>query len=149
MQEKETILVSACLLGVKCKWNLADNYNAGVVEYCKDYHVVPVCPEQLGGLATPREPSEHREGRVVTGSGRDVTEEYSRGAAETLRLAQLYGCRYAILKERSPSCGHGRIYDGSFSGVLVPGSGSAAALLEANGITVLGESELGRLPERE
>jgi len=143
------ILVSACLLGINCRYNGVPVVSEDVLALLKRHTLIPVCPEQLGGLATPREPSEHREGRVVTGSGRDVTEEYSRGAAETLRLAQLYGCRYAILKERSPSCGHGRIYDGSFSGVLVPGSGSAAALLEANGITVLGESELGRLPERE
>jgi uncharacterized protein YbbK (DUF523 family) len=141
------ILVSACLLGVNCRYNGVPAPSPAVLALMERHTLIPVCPEQLGGLPTPREPSEHRAGRVVTKSGRDVTEEYGRGAQEALRLAQIFGCRYAILKERSPSCGHGRIYDGSFSGVLIPGSGAAAALLEQNGVTVLGESELELLPE--
>lgn len=103
--------------------------------------LIPVCPEQLGGLPTPRLPSERREGGVFDRGGKDVTAQYRQGAEEVLRLARLYGCTHAVLKERSPSCGSGQIYDGSFSHVLVPGSGVAAELLAQNGITVLGESQ--------
>ena len=106
---------------------------------------VPVCPEQLGGLATPRAPSEQREGRVVSAAGDDVTAQYRRGAEETLRLARLYGCVVAVLKERSPSCGSGQVYDGTFSGTLTAGWGTAAALLRDSGVRVLGESELEQL----
>ena len=99
----------------------------------------------LGGLPTPRAPSEQREGRVVSARGADVTAQYQRGAEEALHMAALYGCTTAVLKERSPSCGSGRIYDGTFSGTLTEGWGTAAALLRANGIRVLGESNLERL----
>ncbi len=111
----------------------------------KKHTLIPVCPEQLGGMATPREPSELRDGRVFSRSGTDVTDFYRRGAAEALRVARLYDCKCAILKERSPSCGHGEIYDGTFSHVRVPGSGVTAALLEENGIKVYGESQLDEI----
>ena len=107
--------------------------------------LIPICPEQMGGLATPRMPAERKAGGVFTENGTDVTVQYGRGAAEALRLAKLYGCTHAILKERSPSCGSGQIYDGSFSRALIPGDGVTAQLLKANGIVVLGESEVGEL----
>ena len=114
-------------------------------ELAKRGLAVPVCPEQLGGLPTPRKPSERRGERVVMNDGRDVTAEYRRGAEEALRLARLYGCTAAVLKEKSPSCGCGRVYDGTFSGTLTDGDGVTAALLKENGIKVYGESELEKL----
>ena len=104
-------------------------------------------PEQLGGLPTPRTPAERIEDRVMTKDGRDVTAEYRHGAEQALHLARLCGCKIALLKERSPSCGSGTIYDGTFTGGLTAGDGVTAALLRENGITVYGESEIGRLLE--
>ncbi len=109
--------------------------------------LVPVCPEILGGLPTPRTPSERQGERVVSKTGADVTAAYRKGAEEALRLARLFGCRKALLKERSPSCGRGQIYDGSFSGRLIPGDGVTARLLEQEGIAVFGESQLQQLLE--
>lgn len=109
--------------------------------------LVPVCPEILGGLPTPRTPSERQGERVVSKTGADVTAAYQKGAEEALRLARLFGCRKALLKERSPSCGQGQIYDGSFSGRLIPGDGVTARLLEQEGIAVFGESQLQQLLE--
>ena len=109
--------------------------------------LVPVCPEILGGLPTPRTPSERQGERVVSKTGADVTAAYRKGAEEALRLARLFGCRKALLKERSPSCGRGQIYDGSFSGRLIPGDGVTARLLEQEGIAVFGEGQLQQLLE--
>ena len=136
-----TILVSACLLGCPCRYDGTAKADPRVLSLMERHTLIPVCPEQLGGLPTPRLPSERREGGVFDRGGKDVTAQYRQGAEEVLRLARLYGCTHAVLKERSPSCGSGQIYDGSFSHVLVPGSGVAAELLAQNGITVLGESQ--------
>ena len=136
-----TILVSACLLGCPCRYDGTAKADPRVLALMERHTLIPVCPEQLGGLPTPRLPSERREGGVFDRGGKDVTAHYRQGAEEVLRLARLYGCTHAVLKERSPSCGSGQIYDGSFSHVLVPGSGVAAELLAQNGITVLGESQ--------
>ena len=136
-----TILVSACLLGGPCRYDGTAKADPRVLALMERHTLIPVCPEQLGGLPTPRLPSERREGGVFDRGGKDVTAQYRQGAEEVLRLARLYGCTHAVLKERSPSCGSGQIYDGSFSHVLVPGSGVAAELLAQNGITVLGESQ--------
>ena len=136
-----TILVSACLLGCPCRYDGTAKADPRVLALMERHTLIPVCPEQLGGLPTPRLPSERREGGVFDRGGKDVTAQYRQGAEEVLRLARLYGCTHAVLKERSPSCGSGQISDGSFSHVLVPGSGVAAELLAQNGITVLGESQ--------
>ena len=138
----ENILISACLLGVCCRYDGESKPIMQTVALMERYHLVPVCPEQLGGLPTPREPSERQGCAVVMKSGTDVTAQYRRGAEQTLHLARLYGCKAAVLKERSPSCGSGRIYDGTFSGRLTSGDGVTAALLKENGITVYGESEI-------
>lgn len=141
----QNILVSACLLGVNCRYNGIEKADQGILDLLKrdDIRLIPICPEQLGGLSTPRMPSEiNTERRVFTKDGRDVTEQYHRGALETLRLAQLYDCSAAILKERSPSCGHGTIYDGTFTGKLTEGDGITAALLLEHDIAVYGETEL-------
>ncbi len=104
--------------------------------------LIPVCPEQLGGLPTPREPAEIREGRVITKSGKDVTENFKRGAEEVLKIAKMFGIKEAVLKQGSPSCGCGRIYDGTFSGKIVEGDGVTVALLKRHGIKVITEEDL-------
>ncbi len=139
------ILVSACLLGAACKYSGGDNYCPQVAALVKDYQLVPVCPEQLGGLPTPRTPAERQGDRVMTKDGRDVTTAYLRGAREALKLAKLFGCDTAILKARSPSCGAQGIYDGTFTGAVIPGSGVTAELLRGAGLRVLTEEELDRL----
>lgn len=135
------ILVSACLLGAKCRYNGKGVLDEHIAALMKKHHLIPFCPEIYGGLPTPRNPAERMGDEVLTKEGRSVTAEYQKGAGEALRLAQLYGCRLAILKERSPSCGHGSIYDGTHSGTLTAGNGVTAELLMRNGITVLGESD--------
>lgn len=137
------ILVSACLLGVSCRWDGGTNGpHPDVAALMSKHNLIPVCPEIMGGLPTPRQPAERRGEVVATRDYQNVTEEFARGAEEALKLCHLYGCRYAILKERSPSCGTGRIYDGTFKGVLTHGYGVAAELLASYGVTVLGESEV-------
>lgn len=140
------ILVSACLLGVCCRYDGTGAANEAVLKLMQNHTLIPVCPEQLGGLPTPREPSERHANRVVTASGEDVTEAFEKGAQEVLKLARLYDCKLAVLKERSPSCGGDLIYDGTFSGRLVEGTGITAALLMRNGIKVVGENGLPELP---
>jgi uncharacterized protein YbbK (DUF523 family) len=141
MSDRSPILVSACLLGVPCRYDGKSQTNERVLALAVSRAVIPVCPEQLGGLPTPRPPAERRGSRIVTQSGEDVTEAFARGAREALRLARLFGCRAAVLKADSPSCGCGRIHDGSFTGRLVPGDGIAAALLKGSGVTVLTEAD--------
>lgn len=139
------ILISACLLGIPCRYDGASKVQPWAEELARCHELVPVCPEQLGGLPTPRDPSERREGRVVMNTGADVTEQYRRGAEAALRLCRMLGCEAAILKERSPSCGHGTIYDGTFTGTLTDGDGVTAELLLRNGIPVYGESQAAEL----
>lgn len=139
------ILVSACLLGAACKYSGGDNFCPKVAALVKDYHLVPVCPEQLGGLPTPRTPAERQGNRVITKDGQNVTAAYHRGAQEAWKLAKLFGCDTAILKARSPSCGAQGIYDGTFTGTVIPGSGVTAELLRDAGIRVLTEDELEQL----
>jgi uncharacterized protein YbbK (DUF523 family) len=136
------ILVSACLAGVPCRWDGADKGNERIIELVGRGEAILVCPEQLGGLTTPRKPSEISGGRVLDREGKDLTAEFRKGAEICLAIAGRYGCREAILKAKSPSCGSGLVYDGSFSGRLVPGDGIAAALLKASGIAVRTEEEL-------
>ena len=141
------ILVSACLLGINSRYCGGGCLNEDVVHLAKDHSLIPVCPEQLGGLPTPRKPDEIRSGRVYEKSGKDNTEEFTRGAEETLRIAILLGADMAILKQNSPSCGSSMIYDGTFSGKKIPGSGITAALLIKNGIRVISEEEIAELKE--
>ena len=137
------VIISACLLGKYCR------YDGNVKEYptirqlCESPHIrlIPVCPEVDGGLSIPRHPAEHSNGRIVTDVGEDVTVAYEQGAARTLAAAQLFQADYAVLKEKSPSCGNGIIYDGTFSHTLVAGDGVAAALLKKSGIHVIGEND--------
>ena len=140
------LIISACLLGEPCRYDGKSKPCEEVETLRGKYLFLPVCPECAGGLPTPRPPAElQADGRVVNREGSDVTEAYHRGAESVLALARREGCTLALLKEKSPSCGKGRIYDGSFSSTLIPGNGVCAALLIENGIEVLGESEIGRL----
>lgn len=137
----EYILVSACLLGTNCKYNGKNNYSEELVEYLKDKAVIPICPEIYGGLPTPRIPSEIVGDRVMNKEGLDVTENFKRGAEETLALAKKFNVHKAILKAKSPSCGFGKIYDGTFSDQLISGNGITAELLQQNGIEILTEND--------
>ena len=136
------ILVSACLAGIRCNWKGMASPSTFVIELVRNGQAIPICPEQLGGLTTPRKPAEQKGNCIITPDGIDLTIEYNRGAAEGLKIAQLFGCKKAILKARSPSCGCGKVYDGSFSGKLITGDGVFAALLKLNGIEVITDEEL-------
>lgn len=140
------LLVSACLLGVGCRYDGRGNPlpHAELDALLQQHQCIPVCPEILGGLPTPRPPAECRGERIVTQTGQDVTAAFQKGAQETLRLVKLFQCQAALLKERSPSCGCGTIYDGSFSHTQVPGNGCTAQALQEAGLPVYGESGLSR-----
>ena len=147
---KEQLLISGCLLGLCCRF---DGESKPLKEeiinrLTERYQLIPVCPEQLGGLATPRDPAEKRGDTFVTQKGVDVTDQYQRGAKETLKIARLLGCQTALMKEKSPSCGCGQIYDGTFSKTLVAGNGATAELLQKNGIAVYGESRIEEVLNR-
>lgn len=139
------LLVSACLLGCRCRYDGAAKPHPAMEALAEQYELVPVCPEQLGGLSTPRPPAERQGDRVVTERGADVTEQYCRGAEEAARLCTLLGCQAAVLKERSPSCGKGQVYDGTFSRTLTDGNGVTADLLAEMGVPVYGESQVEEL----
>lgn len=147
MNGKEALLISACLLGVECKYSGGHNAMAAekIAALRKKYRLVPVCPETAGGLPTPRDPSERRGAAVVSCNGRDVTAEYSKGADIAVSLAEKNGCNLALLKEKSPSCGSGVIYDGTFTGHLIAGDGLTAERLKARGVSVRGESEIDEI----
>jgi len=136
------ILISACLLGMRVRYDGKSKVNEAAVDLLKEHHLVPVCAEVMGGLPTPRVPAERVGERVINWEGTDVTCQYERGAEEIVRLAKMYGCTLAILKERSPSCGHGAIYDGTFTGTLTEGNGVLAQRLIEAGVRVIGESEI-------
>ena len=135
------IIVSACLAGFPCRYDGKKAINPAVQQLVKEGKAIPVCPEQLGGLPTPRSAAEMKEGKVINTDGDDVTEAFEKGAAVVLEIAQQYGCTDALLKARSPSCGKGLVYDGTFSGILTAGNGKTADLLMRNGITVMTEEE--------
>jgi len=135
-------LCSACLLGIKCRYDGKNKPNKKVLELAKKEILIPVCPEQLGGLSTPREPAEQKGKKVITKSGKDVTKNFVRGAKQVLKIAKLFGIKEAILKQRSPSCGCGQIYDGTFTGTIIEGDGVTASLLKKQGIKVVSEEDL-------
>ena len=139
------VLISACLLGCACRYDGKSKPHTAVERLMKKYTLIPVCPEIYGGLPTPRPASEICGTRVVNREGADVTEAYLRGAEETLRIAKLYGCTSAVLKAKSPSCGKGKVYDGTFGGVLTEGDGITVALLLEHGISVFTEDEIAEL----
>ena len=140
-----TVLVSACLLGVPCRYDGQSKRHPLAQELCRRHRVIPVCGEIFGGLPTPRPPAERCGDRVLTEAGADVTAQYRRGAEAALQLARLYNCRAAILKANSPSCGSGTIYDGTFRHRRISGDGLTAALLKANGVQVYNEDTFAAL----
>ena len=135
------ILVSACLAGLHCRYDGKDKSNEHVMRLIAEGKAIPVCPEQLGGLPTPRPCSQIKENRVITEDGEDVTVQFHRGAEEALAIAKLAGAKKAILKSKSPSCGSGKIYDGNFTGTLISSDGIFTALCKRNGIEVVTEDE--------
>ena len=138
------ILISHCSLGEPCRYDGCSRLDRQVIELHRAGHnLVPVCPEVLGGLDTPRAPAELQpDGRVINEDGEDVTEAYLAGARKALEIARENGCTLAVLKARSPSCGSGEIYDGTFTHTLVPGWGVTAKLLREEGILVMDEENL-------
>ena len=136
------ILVSACLAGVRCRYDGEANPSEPVLELVRQGRAIPFCPEVFGGLSVPRLPCELQIGRAIDAEGHDLTDAFRRGAEEGATLAQLAGCAEAVLKARSPSCGSGLIYDGSFCGQLVPGDGVFAAMLKERGVAVRTEEDV-------
>ena len=139
---KEKILISACLLGTPCRYDGRSVRKVDVDALQKKYELIPVCPEVDGGLPTPRTPSERVGDKVLMRDGIDVTSEFLRGAVHAYEMALVNGCKKALMKERSPSCGKDLIYDGSFSGALTERMGVAAEYLAERGIEVFGESDI-------
>ena len=139
---KQNILVSACLLGECCRYDGKSKPCERVITLSDTYNLIPICPEVMGGLPTPRIPSEICGELVLMKDGRNVTRNYNNGAQKALEIAIENACTVAILKEKSPSCGSGLIHNGLFDGGLVEGDGITTQLLKKNGIRVLGESEI-------
>ena len=139
------ILVSACLAGINCKYNGKNNYNEKIFDLVKKGEAIPICPEILGGLTTPRNPSEIKiingKRKVINSLGIDVTKEYEKGAQEVLNFAKKLNVDKVILKDRSPACGYKKIYDGNFNGTLVDGNGILTDLLLKNNIEVISFEE--------
>lgn len=135
-------LCSACLLGIKCRYDSSSTLNKKVVALSRKEILIPVCPEQIGGLPTLREPAEQRNGKVFTKSGKDVTENFLKGAEQVLKIAKLLGIKETIFKQKSPSCGCGKIYDGTFSNKLIKGNGITTELLKKNKVKVVSEEDL-------
>jgi len=146
-------LISACLLGIRCTWSGHNKYkNDRAIELSRVETLIPVCPEQLGGLATPRAPQEIQGGtgedvldgkcKVVNKNRENVTKEFITGAEETLKIGRQLNIKEFIGKSKSPSCGCGQIYDGTFSGRLINGDGVTTALLRRNGIRIIPEEDL-------
>ena len=135
------ILVSACLVGINCKYNGKNNYNERIVELVKSGKAIPMCPEQLGGLATPRACAEIKyiddKRYVFNKNGEDITKEFESGAKEVLNFVKKMNIKKAILQSRSPSCGKGKIYDGEFTGRLIDGNGVLVDLLKENGVEII------------
>lgn len=148
----EMTAASACLCGINCRYNGKNSFNNNVVELFNRGVALPLCPEQLGGLAIPRPPYEITGGtgrdvldgkaRILSRDGIDSTENFIAGAKRFVSIIKALGIKKVILKSKSPSCGYGRIYDGTFTGSLIPGNGVLAELLLQEGIEVIAEEEL-------
>jgi len=135
-------IVSACLAGINCRYDGNSKPNEKVIELVKQGKAILVCPEQLAGLTTPRTPAEEKNEKIITKDGKDLTKEFQKGAQEALKIVKLSNCKEAILKAKSPSCGCGKVYDGSFTGKLISGDGVFTKLLKENNIKVITEEDL-------
>lgn len=131
------IAVSACLLGINYKYNGGNNYSEKLEKLLEKHEIIPICPEVLGGLPIPRDPSEIVNGEVLTNKGKSVDKEFRNGAKKALKIVKESGAELVVLQSRSPSCGLGKIYDGSFTGRLVYGDGVFVKLLKDEGIKVV------------
>lgn len=136
------IICSACLLGIPCRYDGKSKPDKKVLKLLIREVLIPVCPEQLGGMPTPREAAEQNGKKVITYSGKDVTQYFEKGAKEVLKIAKIFDIKEAILKQRSPSCGNGQIYDGTFSKRIIKGNGFTTRLLKKNGIRIISEENL-------
>ena len=136
------VLVSACLLGICCRYDGKSKPNEKVMALAEKETLIPICPEQLGGRPTPRNPVEILNGRVVEKNGVDHTDAFIKGAEEVLKIAKISNIKYAVLKSNSPSCGFKKIYDGTFSKTLIDGNGATAELLSRNGIEIKTEKDI-------
>ena len=141
----EKILISACLVGDKCKYDGHTNYTPLIKDLLEKYELVPFCPEVEGGLPTPRKPSERKGDKVINNAGKDVTRNFQLGAEKALNICKYLNIKIAILKENSPSCGVNQIYDGNFKNKLIKGEGVTTELLRKNGITVYNENQIEEL----
>ncbi len=139
------ILVSACLLGINCKYNGFNNYNIDVINYVKKHECLPICPEQLSGLTTPRACMEIINGKVFDEEGTDYTKKLNNGCNEVQKYIDMFKPNLAILKSKSPTCGYGKIYDGTFSKTVIQGNGVVASLIERNNIKIITEENLRNL----
>ncbi len=147
-ERRPAVLVSACLLGVRCNHLGEDSHSPAVSELASDHRLVPICPEVAGGLPTPRPAAELQpDGSVVTAEGEDVTDAYRRGAAAAVALARAVGAEEAVLKARSPSCGCHEVYDGTFTRAKVPGEGVTARALREAGLRVRSEEDVAGPPQ--
>ena len=142
MTNKPNIVVSACLLGCNCKYNGSNNYCEKLEKLKEQYNIIDICPEVLGGLPTPRVPSEIVGDKVINKEGLDVTKNYNVGANLALEKAINNNCEIAILKAKSPSCGCGKIYDGTFTSTLIEGDGITTRLFKQHNIKVYTEEEI-------
>ena len=136
------ILVSACLMGENCKYNGGNNYSAAVVEYVKGKHVLPICPELMAGMGCPRTPIEIVDGVLMDRNGNNVDAAMREAVAQAMEMIRKENIQCAILQSRSPTCGVNQIYDGSFSGKLIPGSGVLARALKAEGYQVIDAEDI-------
>ena len=143
----EKLLISACLAGENCKYSGGNNFigETALASLGDKYELVSVCPEVMGGLSVPRCPCERIGARVMNERGEDVTAQFKAGAELTADICERHGIKKALLKEKSPSCGSGRIYDGTFSHTVIAGDGVTAQRLRALGIALYGESEIEKL----
>ncbi|MCI6406610.1 DUF523 domain-containing protein [Veillonella caviae] len=142
MLDKPLLLISSCLCGVFCRYDGNHNLINNLQALERRYKLILVCPEELGGLSTPRQPAERKGNTVVTCTGEDVTDAFRYGAQQTLDIALAHRCKMALLKAKSPSCGKGQIYDGSFSKQLINGDGMATELLREHQIEVYTEEDI-------
>lgn len=142
---KENILVSACLLGENCRYDGKNCYNDYIHKLEEKYNIIPACAEMLGGLPCPRLPAENKDGKIINTANQDVTNEFIIGAKKVLEIYKNNNCIFAVLKSKSPSCGYGKIYDGTFSGNLVDGNGVTTQLLLDNNIKVYTDKEIEKL----
>ncbi len=142
---KEPLLISACLYGIACRYDGKDNQISHIELLQQRYTLIPCCPEVMGGLPTPRTPAERRGRDVITRKGVVVTREFQRGVYQSVQLAKQYGCKVALLKANSPSCGCGFIYDGTFTHTLIAGDGMLTEALKDEGIHVFTEKEIEKL----